>query len=121
MVALGEDIEKRRFDETQMRRGLVFAFFPYMDPDQWNGMTQEGLVGFAETLHQRLTELGPQRIRDSKKLEELKAEYVIELPVLGKEIEGLGMSAYDVLLHIAEGVENFALPPLSAHRDASLR
>lgn len=116
MVALGEDIEKRSFDEAQMRRGLVFAYFPYMYADQWKGMTQEDLVGFVETLHQRLAALGPQQLRDPKILEELKAEYRDELPVLGKEIEGAGMSAYDLLLHIAEGQENFSPPPLSAHR-----
>lgn len=116
-MAIREEVaEDRLEEEAQMRRGLVFAYFPYMDAEQWRGMTQEGLVGFVETLHQRLVDIGPQQIHDPRALEALKAECMTELPVLGREIEGAGMSMYDLLLHIAEGVENFALPPLSAHR-----
>ncbi len=121
MGAPVEDIEGRLAAEMQMRRGLVLAYFSYMDAEQWQGMTQEDLVCCVEALHQRLAVLGPQGIRDPQILESLKTDYTVELPVLGKEIEGLGMSAYDVLLGIAGGQENFSFPPLSAHRDASLR
>lgn len=120
MVAPETDVEDR-LAETQMRRGFVFAFFQHMDEDKWRGVTQENLVGFVETLHQRLVKLGPQQLHDPEKLEALKAEYIDELPMLERNIEGLEMSAYDLLLKIAMGVENFPVPPLSAHRDASLR
>lgn len=83
-------------------------------------MTQNDLVGCVEALHQRLIVLGPQGMRDSQKLENLQAEYMAELPVLGDKIDGLEMSAYDVLLNIAKGQTNFSVPPLSsAHRDVS--
>lgn len=115
-MATPEAVVEDRLAETQMRRGLVFAYFPYMDANQWKGMTQEGLVDFVETLHQKLAALDPIQLRDPKTLEDLKDEYTAEFPVLGKEIEGAGMSAFDLLLLIAEGHENFSPPPLSAHR-----
>lgn len=118
MVLLGEDTTKRsQVDEIQSRGRLVYAYFSHMDVSRWQGMKPEDLVGFEETLHQRLAVLGPQKLRDPQTLEALKAEFTEELPVLDSEIEGLGMSVYDLLLKIAEGQENFSLPPLSAHRE----
>lgn len=106
--------------EVQKRSELVHAYFSHMDPDRWQGMTPQNLVGYVEALHRRLAILGPQGMRDSQKLEALQAEYMAELPVLGNKIDGLEMSAYDLLLAIARGVENFSVAPLSsAHRDAS--
>lgn len=105
-------------DEVQKRSELVHAYFSHMDASRWQGMKQDDLVGCVEALHQKLAVLGPQGMRDSKTLQDLKDEYTAELPVLGNEIDGLvGMSAYDVLLNIAKGQTNFSVPPLSVHRD----
>lgn len=120
MVAPSEAVERRNQpDEAQRRRDLVYAYFSYLDPREWQGMTQDDLVGCVETLHQRLSSFNPQKLRDPRVLEELKAEYTAELPVLGREIEGLGMSVYELLLNIAKGMENFALPPLVINRPVS--
>lgn len=111
--------ETNHSEEVQKRSELVHAYFSHLDADLWQGMTQNDLVGCVEALHQRLAILGPQGMRDSEELETLQAEYMAELPVLGNKIDGLEMSAYDLLLAIARGVENFPVPPLSAHRDVS--
>ena len=111
MVAPAEDIERRLVDETQMRRSLVLAYFPQ----------QEVFAHCEEVLHDKLAMLDPQQLRDPKTLSDLKDELTEEIPLLGKKIEGTDMAIYDLLLNIAEGKENFSPPPLSAHRDASLR
>ncbi len=119
MGLLVDAIEERNLADEVQRRGIVLACFP-MKEGLWQGMPYDELVRFEEMLHQKLASLDFLERRNPDVLDLLKKEYTSKTLVLKEEVDGLAMSAYDVLLNIAKGQTNFSVAPLSStHRDVS--
>lgn len=119
MTLLGEVItERSKADEAKSRVKSLRDYLP-KNGDLLQGIPPEELAEFEEMLHRKLVDLEPQGIRDFGELEDFKIRCIAQKPALGKLIDDLGMSVYDLLFSIARGVENFSVPPLSAHREVS--